>query len=80
MTVEHVILVDPTDEEIGSAEKLEAHQRGVLHRAFSVFVFSNQGELLLQRRAAGKYHSAGLWSIECLVRCLETVGGKGSVH
>lgn len=62
---EHVVLVDEHDREIGRAEKLEAHRTGRLHRAFSVFVFNDVGELLLQRRAAGKYHSGGLWSNTC---------------
>jgi isopentenyl-diphosphate delta-isomerase len=59
---ERVILVDELDREIGFAEKLAAHRAGTLHRAFSVFVFDASGRLLLQRRAAGKYHSGGLWS------------------
>lgn len=59
---EWVILVDPDDAEIGSEEKLRAHERGVLHRAFSVFLLNRRGEILLQRRADGKYHGAGLWS------------------
>jgi isopentenyl-diphosphate delta-isomerase len=59
---EQVILVDEQDRELGSVEKLQAHREGALHRAFSVFVFDAAGRLLLQRRAAGKYHSGGLWS------------------
>ena len=62
---ERVVLVDSSDREVGTEEKLAAHQRGVLHRAFSVFVFDPSGRLLLQRRAAIKYHSAGLWSNSC---------------
>lgn len=62
---ERVILVDANDREIGTEEKLRAHERGTLHRAFSVFVFDDRGRVLLQRRAAGKYHSAGLWSNTC---------------
>jgi isopentenyl-diphosphate delta-isomerase len=62
---EHVILVDANDSPIGTAEKLEAHRSGRLHRAFSAFVFNDRGELLLQRRAGGKYHSGGLWSNTC---------------
>lgn len=62
MSVERVILVNRRDEEIGTAEKLDAHLRPRLHRAFSVFVFNARGELLLQRRAADKYHSANLWT------------------
>lgn len=62
---EQVVLVDRRDREQGSAEKMSAHREGRLHRAFSVFIFNPRGELLLQRRAAGKYHSAGLWSNAC---------------
>lgn len=60
-----VILVNEQDQEIGTMPKLEAHQKGLLHRAFSVFIFNTQGELLLQQRAFDKYHSAGLWSNTC---------------
>ena len=60
-----VILVNSNDEEIGRMEKMEAHQKGLLHRAFSVFVFNSNNELLLQRRAFGKYHSEGLWTNTC---------------
>ncbi len=60
-----VILVDENDNEIGYLDKLEAHQKGMLHRAFSVLVFNSAGDLLLQKRAAGKYHSAGLWTNTC---------------
>ena len=61
-TQEQVILVDERDREVGVDEKLRAHRAGVLHRAFSVFVFDARGRLLLQQRARGKYHSGGLWS------------------
>lgn len=57
-----VILVDDSDRDIGSATKLEAHERGLLHRAVSVFAFDADGRLLLQRRAKAKYHSGGCWS------------------
>jgi len=60
-----VILVDAQDNEIGSMPKLEAHQLGKLHRAFSVFIFNNNGELLLQQRALDKYHSGGKWTNTC---------------
>lgn len=63
--MEHVILVDEKDNELGSLEKMEAHQKGLLHRAFSVLLFNIKGELLLQKRAANKYHSAGLWTNTC---------------
>ncbi len=62
---ERVVLVDRMDRELGSEEKLRAHQTGALHRAFSVFVFDRQWRVLLQRRADGKYHSPGLWSNTC---------------
>lgn len=64
-TPEHVVLVDAQDRELGTEEKLAAHQRGLLHRAFSVFVFDGRSRLILQRRAEGKYHSPGLWSNTC---------------
>ena len=60
-----VILVDQHDTQIGTMPKLEAHQKGVLHRAFSVFIFNTKGEILMQQRALDKYHSAGLWSNTC---------------
>ena len=63
--MEHVILVDEQDKELGSMEKMEAHRRGKLHRAFSVLLFNSKGELLLQKRSANKYHSAGLWTNTC---------------
>ena len=60
---EHVILVDNSDNEYGAMEKLAAHRNGgICHRAFSIFVFNDAGDTLIQRRADGKYHSAGLWS------------------
>ena len=62
---DQVILVDEQDHAVGTAAKLSAHTDGRLHRAFSVFVFNRQGEMLLQRRAVAKYHSGGLWSNTC---------------
>ena len=62
---EQVILVDEHDREIGTDAKLSAHAAGKLHRAFSVFIFDTDGNMLLQRRAATKYHSGGLWSNTC---------------
>lgn len=59
---EHVVLVSEKDEVIGTMEKMEAHEKGVLHRAFSVFLFNEAGEMLLQKRAAGKYHSPNQWT------------------
>ncbi len=63
--MEDIILVDETDNPVGTMEKIEAHQKALLHRAFSVFIFNTKGEMLLQRRAAGKYHSPGLWTNAC---------------
>ena len=65
MAREDVILVDKNDNALGTMEKLAAHQSGELHRAFSVFIFNNKGQLLLQQRALDKYHSAGKWSNTC---------------
>lgn len=62
---DQVVLVDSRDNVIGTMPKLEAHEKGVLHRAISVFIFNRDGDLLLQRRADSKYHSAGLWSNTC---------------
>ena len=63
--MEEVILVDETDTPLGKMEKMEAHRKALLHRAFSVFIFNSKGEMFLQRRAAGKYHSPGLWTNAC---------------
>ena len=65
MAEEQVILVNEKDEQIGLMPKLEAHEKGLLHRAFSVFVFNEQNELMLQQRALHKYHSPGLWTNTC---------------
>ena len=63
--MEKVILVDKTDHQIGEMEKQEAHIKGLLHRAFSIFIFNSKGEVLLQQRALHKYHSGGLWTNTC---------------
>ena len=63
--MEKVILVDKTDHQIGEMEKQEAHIKGLLHRAFSIFIFNSKGEVLLQQRAFHKYHSGGLWTNTC---------------
>lgn len=63
--MERVVLVDEADRDVGVEEKVTAHLRGHLHRAFSVFVFDRDRRLLLQRRAPGKYHSGGRWSNTC---------------
>lgn len=65
MSKEKVILVNKNDVPQGEMEKMEAHRKAVLHRAFSIFVFNNSNELMLQQRALGKYHSPGLWTNTC---------------
>ncbi|MGB0975301.1 MAG: isopentenyl-diphosphate Delta-isomerase [Flavobacteriaceae bacterium] len=65
MTEEQVILVNENDEQIGLMPKMEAHEKALLHRAFSVFVFNDNNELMLQQRALDKYHSPGLWTNTC---------------
>jgi isopentenyl-diphosphate Delta-isomerase len=72
-----VILVDEADNAVGSCEKLAAHQQGLLHRAFSVFIFNTKGEMLLQRRALGKYHSGGLWTNAC---CSHPAEGEETIN
>ena len=71
-----VILVDENDNEIGEMEKLEAHQKGFLHRALSIFIFNDEGKILLQQRALNKYHSGGLWTNAC---CSHPVPGVDAV-
>ncbi|MCA1763168.1 MAG: isopentenyl-diphosphate Delta-isomerase [Cryomorphaceae bacterium] len=61
----HVILVDSNDNKIGVMEKIEAHRKGLLHRAFSVFLFNEEGEMLIHKRADVKYHCGGLWTNAC---------------
>lgn len=63
--MDRIILVDSRDRQTGTEEKLKAHKEGSLHRAFSIFIFNRKGELMLQRRAKGKYHSGGLWTNTC---------------
>jgi isopentenyl-diphosphate delta-isomerase len=65
MTEEKVILVNQKDEPIGLMPKMEAHEKGLLHRAFSVFIFNEKNELMIQQRALSKYHSPGLWTNTC---------------
>lgn len=76
MPEEQVILVNEKDEQIGLMAKQEAHEKGVLHRAFSVFIFNDNEELLLQQRALTKYHSPGLWTNTC---CSHQRDGEDSV-
>lgn len=74
-----LILVDENDNETGSMNKLAAHQSGVLHRAFSVFIFNQKGEILLQQRADAKYHSGGLWSNTCCSHPLKGESINGAI-
>ena len=60
-----VVLVDQNNNELGTEDKLDAHKKGLLHRAFSIFIFNDNNEILLQKRSDVKYHSAGLWSNTC---------------
>ena len=62
---DYVILVDENDTKIGIMPKLMAHEKALLHRAFSVFIFNDKKELMLQQRASGKYHSPNLWTNTC---------------
>ncbi|BAO76685.1 isopentenyl-diphosphate Delta-isomerase [Winogradskyella sp. PG-2] len=77
MTEEQVILVDENDNQIGLMPKMEAHEKAVLHRAFSVFIFNNENELMLQQRALHKYHSPGLWTNTC---CSHQRDGESNIE
>lgn len=70
-------MVSETDDQLGLMGKMEAHKKGVLHRAFSVFVFNKSGQLLLQQRALDKYHSPGLWTNTC---CSHQRNGESSIE
>ncbi|MBT7624260.1 MAG: isopentenyl-diphosphate Delta-isomerase [Flavobacteriaceae bacterium] len=65
MLCEKVILVDKNDNQLGLMEKIEAHEKAILHRAFSIFILNENNELLLQKRGINKYHSPGLWTNTC---------------
>jgi isopentenyl-diphosphate delta-isomerase len=71
-----VILVNESDVQIGTIEKMEAHRKALLHRAFSVFIFNQHGEMLLQKRAANKYHSPLLWTNAC---CSHPMPGEATI-
>jgi isopentenyl-diphosphate Delta-isomerase len=75
-----VILVDASDNATGTMEKLQAHQEGLLHRAFSIFIFNSAGEMLLQQRALSKYHSGGLWTNACCSHPLPGECTTGAAH
>lgn len=72
-----VILVNDRDDVLGTMEKMEAHRKGLLHRAFSVFIFNPSGEMLLQQRAMEKYHSPGLWTNAC---CSHPMPGEATAE
>lgn len=78
--MERVILVDELDREVGTMEKLEAHQKGMLHRAFSILVFNSRGQLMLQKRSWKKYHSGGLWTNTCCSHPLPDEDMKAAVR
>src|SRR6266545_5866525 len=78
--MEWVILVNEEDRAVGREEKIAAHAAGLLHRAFSIFVFDPSGRLLLQRRASGKYHSAGRWSNTCCGHPRPEESLEGAAH
>ena len=73
----NVILVDENDVPTGSMEKMEAHQKAMLHRAFSIFIFNYKGEMLLQKRAGNKYHSPSLWTNAC---CSHPAPGQNTLQ
>lgn len=75
--LEMLILVDENNNQTGTCEKMEAHRKGKLHRAFSVFIFNSDNQLLLQKRAKGKYHSGGLWTNTC---CSHPVPGEPTIE
>jgi isopentenyl-diphosphate delta-isomerase len=75
--LEQVILVNEADQELGFMEKMEAHKKAMLHRAFSVFILNDVGEMLLQQRASNKYHSANLWTNTC---CSHPKPGEDTIN
>ena len=77
MKEDRVILVDKLDNQIGTMPKMEAHQKAILHRAFSVFILNERGELMLQQRAHDKYHSPSLWTNTC---CSHQREGEGNIE
>jgi isopentenyl-diphosphate delta-isomerase len=73
--LQEVILVNEKDEQVGVMEKMAAHEKALLHRAFSIFIFNEDGLMLLQKRAASKYHSPGLWTNAC---CSHPIPGEAT--
>ena len=77
MIKDFVVLVNENDEKIGLMPKMEAHEKGLLHRAFSVFIFNRNKELMLQKRSLKKYHSPGLWTNTC---CSHQRDGESNIN
>ena len=76
MIDDFVVLVNKNDKKIGLMPKMEAHKKGALHRAFSVFIFNNKNELMIQKRNINKYHSPGLWTNTC---CSHQKDGESNI-
>ncbi len=62
---EEIILVDENDKQIGTGEKMDVHRKGQLHRCFSIFIFNDKGQVMMQKRASGKYHCGSMWTNTC---------------
>ncbi|MGB5981229.1 MAG: isopentenyl-diphosphate Delta-isomerase [Nonlabens sp.] len=75
--MEYVVLVNENDEKVGLMEKIEAHEKALLHRAFSVFILNDKDEIMLQQRALDKYHSPGLWTNTC---CSHQRDGESNIE
>lgn len=75
-----ILLVDESDNVIGTADKEKVHKDGLLHRAFSIFIFNDEGELLMHKRAGSKYHSPGLWTNTCCSHQLSMNGEMQYIH
>jgi len=78
--MENVVVVDPEDNVLGLMEKLQAHKKGLLHRALSVFIFNSYGEMLLQQRSASKYHSPNKWTNACCSHPRENESYQDAAH
>ncbi|NVP17279.1 isopentenyl-diphosphate Delta-isomerase [Candidatus Gracilibacteria bacterium] len=77
---ENIIIVDEFDNQIGVGEKMEVHEKALLHRAFSILVFNSKGELMLQQRDLSKYHSGGLWTNTCCSHPRENETLENAIH
>lgn len=79
-TKDLIAIVNEKDEITGYEDKLIVHQKGLLHRAFSIFVFNRKGEIMLQRRSFSKYHSGGLWTNTCCSHKLPDENFEETIH